>query len=45
MAKYVALGVLSEDHNNFKRIALKTGKQLKDLFHEMVEREMKNEMV
>jgi len=42
---YVTLGVLPKDHHNFKSIALKRGKQLKDLFHDMVEKEMKNEVV
>lgn len=45
MKTYVTLGVLPKDHNNFKKIALKRGKQLKDLFHDMVEKEMKDEMV
>jgi hypothetical protein len=43
MKTFTSIGVLPEDHQMFKQLALKKDMKLYDLFHEWVEREMKND--
>ena len=45
MTKQNMIAVRPDDHEKFKQLAFRKKKKLVALFHEMIEEEMKNEVV